>query len=566
MKKKIICIFICMLLINTIIIFLPRDINVMAEDTSEDEYIDIGIDDEYIWRILGDLCNVTYDAYDENDIPKGRSFGSKGEHYTVDKILFPEMQDHIGLEDVNQEQIKHIDGIDTKYYTTIINMTDFQLIINNASDTPYPYNKYMPKEEMFVLPCGFPPEGTEELTANFTFSDADIIPKNMTEIWPFAGSFNDYHFNSTDVECLRCVSPIIVGNVTYLNPEDSIPSLEEQYGRVYLLEDTSSSQEKLDNINRAMASIVIDSGARGIEYVDTSECANSVVSINESDSDILKGLLENCTVLVDNVTGNLTFTYNLNEGWWPSSDFIFIDRLPDHYELWDMTDGLIKLVALTNGHDKPNIADYIICFMFKSAYCRWLNDIRPYKNFGIFIYDSYDYHFMLSPMHFWDTEPPSFFDGQLEDYFFAYFGLGNTGAIPIFTMNYSVGNFLNVNKDDTTVTGYANQVYQEETPENPGVEAYNVIGNITIENSPDNAIAIISNRYDGMWGQTPGDSGVGTAIVLGIAKYFKDYNILPKYDLTFLFTTAEEYGCRGMYHYNDSHQNDNIKYWFILDQ
>lgn len=38
------------------------------------------------------------------------------------------------------------------------------------------------------------------------------------------------------------------------------------------------------------------------------------------------------------------------------------------------------------------------------------------------------------------------------------------------------------------------------------------MGNLTIGKSPDDAVAIISNRYDGMWGQTPGDSGVGTAI------------------------------------------------------
>ena len=139
-------------------------------------------------------------------------------------------------------------------------------------------------------------------------------------------------------------------------------------------------------------------------------------------------------------------------------------------------------------------------------------------------------------------------------------------------MNYSVGNFLFTNRGNTTVTGYTNQVFEEETAESPGATAHNVVGNITIDKSPDDAIAIISNRYDGMWGQTPGDSGVGGGILLGIAKYFKEHNITPKYNLTFLFTTGEEFHYRGAHHYNDSHRynesnnENNIKYWLILDQ
>ncbi|MBU0497997.1 MAG: M28 family peptidase, partial [Candidatus Thermoplasmatota archaeon] len=186
---------------------------------------------------------------------------------------------------------------------------------------------------------------------------------------------------------------------------------------------------------------------------------------------------------------------------------------------------------------KANINDYLYAVAAKTTL--FFNKTNDPNCRGIILYDSDDYHYMLSIPR--------------QNY-------------PYFTVNQSVGSFLSDNADTTTLSGYANQEYLKETTENPGAVGYNVRGNISIDKSPDDTIAIISNRFDGMWGQTPGDSGVGTAIVLGIAKYFKDYNIKPKYNLTFLFTTAEEYGLLGMKHYSDNHSDDNIKYWLILDQ
>jgi hypothetical protein len=171
---------------------------------------------------------------------------------------------------------------------------------------------------------------------------------------------------------------------------------------------------------------------------------------------------------------------------------------------------------------------------------------------GIILYDSDDYHFMVS------------LNSESADPYF---------PIPYYTFNFSVGDFLVTNKATTTLTGYANQTYLQEQPGIPGAIGENIYGNITIEKSPDDAIAIISNRYDGMWGQTPGDSGFGAGIVLGIASLMSelkdDYGIFPRYNTTFLFTTGEEYGFRGAHHYSDLHgakYEDKIMYWLVLDQ
>jgi hypothetical protein len=132
-----------------------------------------------------------------------------------------------------------------------------------------------------------------------------------------------------------------------------------------------------------------------------------------------------------------------------------------------------------------------------------------------------------------------------------------------FFVNKSVGKWLenNYSHPNTSVSGFFEQA-------DNWVEAYNVIGNISIPHSPNDNITVISNRYDGMWSEAPGDSGAGAGIVLGIAKYFDDYDIKPKCNLTFLFTTAEEWGFRGAWHYSHSFPESdyNITRWIGIDQ
>jgi len=138
-------------------------------------------------------------------------------------------------------------------------------------------------------------------------------------------------------------------------------------------------------------------------------------------------------------------------------------------------------------------------------------------------------------------------------------------ALPVFSVNKTIGDFLlkHYKEDECTISGYINQTY------NKSVKAYNVEGWIQPDNKKNcNKTVIISNRYDGWWGETPCDSGAGAGIVMGIAKYFMDYNITPKYNVTFLFTTGEEYGMRGAWHYNHSHPEEMYTFihWIGIDQ
>ena len=451
-----------------------------------------GINLTYVWEITQQMANVIYDAYPPGDIPKGRSFGSKGGNYTVYQILKPEMDINIGLEDVHTEQIKHInDPVEIKKnYTSIINMIDFQITINNDD---YPYENPVPKTEMYVIPNGFPYTDLGELTGNNTLEDVEILQNNMTLYWPLAGTYNDYHFNITqeNYDNINNINGLIIGNVTYLQPNDPPPNKESQYGRVYLLDDTQGCQDKIDNLTIANAGIIIDDGSKGLNYANTQNCPFPAISIDDTDGNTIKELLENYTVLVDNVTGNLTFTYNLGVGWWPPNPHIFIDRIPDHFEITNITllEGpLIKAIACSQGHSTPTFGDYVGCVAAKSLIWRLINPYKLYKCKGIVLYDSYDYHFMICTFNYWIDEPPQ--EQKLIN-----FSLNQTKygpSLPVFTLNQTIGSWLLNHRQTTTLTGYANQELTIETTDSPGVEAYNVIGNITIDKSPDDAIFILT--------------------------------------------------------------------------
>ncbi len=216
-----------------------------------------------------------------------------------------------------------------------------------------------------------------------------------------------------------------------------------------------------------------------------------------------------------------------------------------------------------SGDEWPNIGDYLVCYGLKTIRFWEINQFKNHSGKpeckGFILYDTYNQRYVQPAVNVWEN-PSGIIWRYLSNF------SARSPALPTFFINNTVGSFLKNNRNGTTISGYLNETFRGETPNQPGITAYNVVGNITNPNNHAKDIAIISSRYDGQWGQTPGDSGCGNAVVLGLAKYFTDNNITPKYNLTFLFTTGEEFGLRGAQYYNDSHNNDTIKFWFVLDE
>ena len=133
--------------------------------------------------------------------------------------------------------------------------------------------------------------------------------------------------------------------------------------------------------------------------------------------------------------------------------------------------------------------------------------------------------------------------------------------IPNIRVNRTVGEKIYENPENYEIDFYINQRWNES------VESYNVIGQLNGTN-PDETI-IISCLYDSWWCQGTGDAAIGMAMVLSIAKYFKDHNIMPKCNVKFIAFGGEEggiYAFKGAYHYEATHRDENISHIIDLNQ
>jgi hypothetical protein len=492
------------------------------------------------------------------------------------------MENFTFLSDVTLLQLGPISDKDAWYYTSKFETHGFQLTVDNDS---YPYPNNVSKNETFVFPSAFPNkpfifDGT--LDYIYSFDHEKIISKDILDKWPFGGLLTGYFINLSYTPANE--GTVVIGNVSYIASGDPVP--EEQDGTVFLIEEEEGCEDQLDNMTNVTGCILLhDYGSKAHYFANASavNCTFAVVRVDRNDSNLtqIKQLLENGTwMIVDNMveTEMLTFTYNLTEGWWPDSNFSIIDEVPNPYDLWNTSypkNALIKKIQ------NCTIVHYIGIYGSKTMYM-WvanvLKDVLQEESGRckcFILYESYnstltppigETHIMNNALRQWKG--------------YSYYGYEIlpvvTPGLPTFSVNHSVGSWLEEHRNgsDTTISGYINQTFTEEThainPSNskPGVTAYNVVGYKNITCSPNDKIVVISNRYDGWWGETPGDSGAGAGIVLGIAKYFYDHSITPKYNLTFLETTGEEYGFRGAFHFSHSYPESdyNITRWIGTDQ
>ncbi len=547
MKKKLYVVLVTLLLVLTSIVIILNDLEVEATPGGGEGEEGIGLDYDFMWQVTRDLCNVTY-KYPPGMIPKGRAWGTWGDNYTAKYILEPYMESegHCGLSGVETLLIGHIDEdeFEDRKYSNKIVTKDFKLSFTHPTET-YPYETPVPVTEIFPIPSGYPHRIIGgQMTHNYSFTDAHVyrlvdLTENRGENWPFGGTYNNYSLNVSG-EVLNAYD-LAIGNVSYLASNESLPAFQD--GMVFMLEEEQGCEDKLENITNATACILVHNTSRGYQYQNATEATFSVVRI-ESDADNLTAVIDMLNngefMLVDNVLDSetFTFTYNLTEqNCIPTHDYFLLTQIRDpcitKYQYDDLE--YAKTVAV-------------------GLYALNLGPFNLHHCHGIILYDSFDTHFMSFAVRDW-----RWFQGVI---------YSNGPALPMFSVNYSVGNWLDENISSSSrplASGYLDQEYREQTSTTPGVDSYNVVGYRNITRSPNDNSVVISNRYDGWWGETPGDSGTGAGIVLGIAKYFNDYNITPKYNLTFLMTTGEEYGMRGAQHFYDSHSDEHHILWIGLD-
>ncbi len=583
LKKKILTIVFCMLLITTsLFVNFYENTNVKAETGGERDSSSISSLNDYVWQRLENISDVVNDANYYNGIPKGRAWATAGEDYTIDRILIPVLENY--TENWQKLPIGYVDDEEyrERQYSSKIVIEDYGLTINDDS---YPWEKSIQYSDMF--PIGVGKERALDyfynLNNTFNFTEADVFPTDMT-VLPFFNTMYNDNFTNLTGELLND-QDIVLGKASYLDIEDPVP--EEHYGYVFILYEEPGCEQKIENMTDAVGCILIENETREYSYQNASQYNFSIIKTTYNSSNLSKVIddIDNnqTNYIADNLHNNLTitFTSNLNNSlFFPNNDWVvLIQRTPPSDSIDIISEKLLKLglfVFKTLGW--TDIYNYLLSFeeggLFTGAYYDFTRLII-YQGYLFYIYncnilhlfnrckgfilsDFGNTHFMTHTVKDWE-----WFSGAYSDRWF----------FPMISVNNSVGDYLNDHYDeDLTVSGFIEQEYKVQSEESPGVESYNVVGYRNISHSPYDNITILSNRIDGWWGETPGDSGAGCAILLGIAKYFDDYDITPKCNLTFLFTTGEEYGMRGAQHFSDSNPFNNITYennfirWIGLDQ
>jgi len=112
MKRKIIVLILTMLMCLTAIVIIPHDFETEAnsgESGGKDgDGKSNGFDYDYIWSMVRDICNVTHE-YPPSMIPKGRAFGTWGEHYAANDIIAQNMS-NIGLYNITLDLVSDINN------------------------------------------------------------------------------------------------------------------------------------------------------------------------------------------------------------------------------------------------------------------------------------------------------------------------------------------------------------------------------------------------------------------------------------------------------------------------
>jgi len=564
--KKIKTIFLVGLLLSaSVIVIVNNESDVEATGGGEGENGEngMGLDFSYMWSATWWLANVTHreDIYQEGDIPKGRYFGSDGDRATAEYLKEELNNLAPTLEDVDRIPIQSDTNKEPKKwwrYNYVVDVDDFELTIN-GDDYIYSFMPTLPMNATFVQPTGSKNLiriiGDKEIDYTNDFTNLKIVPKDLMYRLPL-------HSDHYTIECEGITDyNETIGIATYV--DDSLPP--DQEDRVLLLEEEEGVNETLENItSNASAVILINDNTLDPPFeADTSKCNVSVINrVYKDDSSIsaIIELLENDTIVIaDNIfkDGVFNFSYNhsfTNWSWCEENDFFYVTPHGEYtYGFWesgwDITEfdsNYLRIIyrnflEYIDNKDNPELGEYCL-------------GVIAYDNEEIFDGKT---HLMWPPVRKW----PGWSDTKREQRRNYLFKIGP--LLQTIFVNNSVGQSLVYihDKEDASISGYITQSAGN-------VEAYNVIGNITIPNSPNDYVTIVSNRYDSLWSEAPGDSGAGAGIVLGIAKYFHDYEIKPKYNLTFLFTTGEERGYRGAWHFNDSHPESdyNINRFIGTDQ
>ena len=503
MKHKIFVLVMTLLICLSTILIIPSDLEVEASGGGggEGESEDIGLNFSYIEEITYDLSQVIFNAYDNNtEIRKGRYFGSKGEIFAAKEILQDEMIE-MGLYNPcsgTEPYLEKIENINAEAYLikNLGNLTDdLQPLSYGMSYTYY----------------------SEQNITNTTITDFHIEPKwnlriilaplkaivgptvnedheDVEEFLELLGLDNPYWYNMIFNESM------LTKNVSYSNLKLLPRPTDFSWMKGFLL---WIIEELCDKIND-----------------------QSITDFGSLMAYILPEFQEHYGFTFGELNpGNASGIFDWYEDQWYNSsrcgneDFLYI--------------------AEDNAHNPNATGEYY----YMKEYFKSLLEECPDLSF---IWDAIIGATVAVEMLLWNLSMPNCkglikFNHDNNTYDMQ--GCGGY-ALNTLYINGTTGTPINASKGNYTISFYIDQNWTQD------VESYNVIGQIN--GTDQNKTVILSGLYDCWYNQGTVDGAIGTAIVMGIAKYMQDNEITPKYNLKFICFGGEEAGPRGAYYYDEN--------------
>jgi hypothetical protein len=299
LKKKIVGIFfVTLMLFSTMTVILYSN-NVKVEASDGEQPVNGGVNLDYDW-VWSQVKNFTWvvnktDWSDENDIPKGRSWATAGENYTIDHILIPTWM-NFTLNHTNPASETLLIGpinvapYNERLYSNKIVIQDFGLTIENPSKT-------IPISEMFPIGIGVRPDN--DLNKTFGFNNSRIEKVELFARDFLGGSYFPDHLN-VPTQFLNDYK-LVYGSPIYLDENDEVP--ENQDGLVFIMNETEDCEDKLDNITSASACILIK-GNSFYNYEQADEKQFSIFRVYETNdnlSEVVSEIENGSVFFVDNI-------------------------------------------------------------------------------------------------------------------------------------------------------------------------------------------------------------------------------------------------------------------------
>lgn len=462
----------------------------------------VGLDYDFIKNVTYNLSQIVKNAYELDELHKGREFGSKGELNASEKI--EDWMDDIGLFKLGlsyREQLESIysklfrDRLPTMKITNKLNVSYINITIYDKVNNTSTYITEGCIRPMWNWGIIAAVRDAFENLPDFENWLSEVLEFDLTDSYVYDCIF--------DQSCLT--KNVALYNLTLKSRPTDFSWL---YDVLFNNKENIQNNESIVNIS-TLFHFLLPELQEAHRF--------SFGTVNQS--------------IAEQNFSWYTTEWQQSDRYDPNADFVYIAEdpnfNPNSIELYNNLTKLLELIE----EIFPNFDAKKLMGKFLAIESYLFNATMP--NFkGILYYD---------------------FNNDTYDMNYDYLN-----SHPMIYINGTKGSIINSNRNVYRVNYTINQNWIED------VESYNVIGQIYGTN-PKKTV-IVGCLYDSWWNQGTADSAIGIGIMLSIAKWFKENHMVPKYNIKFIAFSGEEYGLRGAYYYEKAHRDEDIIAFIDLNQ